>query len=304
MRRIRQSSWTPGALVAALLLIGPPSPLRDGPVPAQAVESWLPRYDLRPSAAAVSSLPRELVEVSGLAFDARGRLFAHDDDRGRIHHLDPATGAVVRTIWIGAPDLHGDFGGLAIAGPRFFLITSDGTLLVFEEPAPGYAARYRRLDTGLGGRCELEGLAYDAATDALLAPCKVTRAGALSNRLAIFSIPLRTLRADSVPRVAIRFDRLGAPALEEGFHPSSIEVHPRSGSLFLVSAQEESVIELAPDGSVIAVRPLTRGRHPQPEGLTFGPDLALWIADEGGNGRGSITRYPVRGGSVGGGIAY
>jgi uncharacterized protein YjiK len=297
VRRIRQSLRTPGALIGGLLLIGPPSPLLDGPVPAQAVEAWLPRYDLRPSARGVSRLPRELVEISGLAFDARGRLFAHDDDRGRIHQLDPATGEVVRTIWIGAPDLRGDFEGLAIAGPRFFLITSDGTLLVFEEPAAGYAARYRRVDTAMGGRCELEGLAYDAATDALLAPCKVTHDRALGDRLAIFAIPLRTLRPDPAPRVAVRFERLAAAGLEDGFHPSSIEVHPRSGSLFLVSAQEESVVELAPDGGVLAVRPLARGLHPQPEGLTFGPDLGLWIADEGGDGRGSITRYPLRGGS-------
>jgi uncharacterized protein YjiK len=297
MRRIRPSSWTPGLLFGALLLIVPASPLLDVTRPAQAVESWLPRYDLRASARVVSDLPSELVEVSGLAFDERGRLFAHDDDRGRIHHLDPATGAVVRTLWIGDPGLRGDFEGLAIAGPQFFLLTSDGALLVFREPGPGYAARYRRVDTGLGARCELEGLAYDAATDALLAPCKVTRDRALGNRLAVFSIPVRTLRPDSVPRVVVRFDRLGAAGLEEGFHPSSIEVHPRSGSLFLLSAEEQSVVELAPDGSVVAVRQLAQRLHAQPEGLAFGPDLALWIADEGQGGRGSITRYPLRGGS-------
>jgi uncharacterized protein YjiK len=255
-------------------------------------ETWLPRYDLTAAAAHSVALERSLAEVSGLAFDGRGRLFAHDDDRARIQMLDPATGAILRTIWIGAPDFYGDFEGLAIAGRRFFLMTSDGTLLDFMEPAPGYAARYRRVNTQLGRRCELEGLAYDPATDALLAPCKVPTERGLQNRLTIFTIPLATLTPDPEPRVSVGFERLAAAGLEDGFHPSSIEVHPRSGSMVLVSAQEGAMLELSPSGEVLAVRVLSRGRHPQPEGLAFGPDLSLWIADEGGEGRGSLTRYP------------
>jgi uncharacterized protein YjiK len=188
--------------------------------------------------------------------------------------------------------MRGDFEGLAIAGRRFFIMTSGGTLLDFEEPADAGTARFRRVDTGLAERCELEGLAYDQATNALLVPCKTIRDEALEDQIAIFAVPLATLRPDPRPRVVVPYARLEAAGIERGFHPSSIEVHPSSGSLFLLSAQEEAIVEIGRDGSVLASRELSQRRHPQPEGLSFGPDLALWIADEGGNGAGSLTRYP------------
>jgi uncharacterized protein YjiK len=278
------SGWSIGFPVALAVTLGRSAALGEDP--------WLPRYDLREGAARVHRLERRLGEISGLAFDERGRLFGHADERAEIHELDPATGRTLRTITIGDARMRGDFEGLAIAGRRFFIMTSGGTLLDFAEPAEGSAAPFRRVDTGLAERCELEGLAYDRATDALLVPCKNTRGRALDDQLAIFAIPLATLRPDPRPRVAVPYARLEAAGIERGFHPSSVEVHPRSGSLFLLSAQEEAVVEIGRDGGVLASRDLSRRRHPQPEGLSFGPDLALWIADEGGSGRGTLTRYP------------
>jgi uncharacterized protein YjiK len=282
--RARLAGWAFGVPIAVAATLTQPAAPADDP--------WLPRYDLRAAVARVHGLDRQLTEISGLAFDERGRLFGHGDELARIHELDPATGRILRTVRIGDAGMRGDFEGLAIAGPRFFLITAGGTLLDFQEPAGEGAARFRRVDTGLGERCELEGLAYDRATDALLVPCKTARVAALNDRLAIFAIPLATLRPDPRPRVSVPHARLEAAGVEHGFRPSSVEVHPRSGSMFVLSAQEDVILEIARDGRLLATRELSRRRHAQPEGLTFGPDLALWIADEGGNGRGSLTRYP------------
>jgi uncharacterized protein YjiK len=254
-------------------------------------EAWLPRYDLREDRAEVHRLARPLAEVSGLAFDDRGRLFAHNDELALLYELDPASGAIVRTITLGAPGTRGDFEGVAIAGRRFFMMTAGGTLLVFAEPEGNAAASIRQVDTGLNERCELEGLAYDPAKDALLVPCKAPRARTRDDRIVVFEIPLRTLRPAPQPRLSVPYSRLAAVGLGPAFHPSSIEVHPRSGSLFLLSGQHQALVEIAPDGSILAGRRLPRRLHPQPEGLTFGPDLALWIGDEGGNGRGALTRY-------------
>jgi uncharacterized protein YjiK len=255
------------------------------------VGAWLPRYDLSEGAREAHPLERPLQEISGLAFDGRGRLFAHDDELARVHQLDPATGRILRTIPIGVVGMRGDFEGIAIVGARFFLITATGGLVEFGEPEEGRRAQFRRVDTGLGALCETEGLAYDAATQSLLAPCKTTRGRALDDQIVIFAIPLATLAAPARPRFAVPWAALDNAGIKGGFHPSSIEVHPRSGSLFLASAQEEALVEIAADGRVLAARRLPARAHPQSEGIAFGPDLSLWIADEGAGGRGTLTRY-------------
>jgi uncharacterized protein YjiK len=255
-------------------------------------DPWLPRYDLAPAAAVAVALPGDLIEISGLAMDARGHLFAHQDETSVVYDIDPVARRVVKRFHVGRVGLRGDFEGIAIAGDRIFLSTSDGDLLEFRSADNGQVAPARTISTGLGRQCELEGLAFDKRTASLLLPCKTPRVSRLRNRLTVFSVPLATLRPDTQPRLSLPLSALERADLDKGFHPSSVEVHPASGSYFLLAAQEEAVLEIGTDGAVLASKSLSRRRHPQPEGITFGPDLALWIADEGPNG-GGLHRYPL-----------
>jgi uncharacterized protein YjiK len=255
-------------------------------------DAWLPRYDLRASAGRPVALPPELGEVSGLAVDGRGRLLAHQDESAVLYVVDPATGAIVRTIPIGTRQMLGDFEGIAVADNRIFLVTSGGTLLEVIESATGPATS-RQTSTGLDKVCEVEGLAYDAARAALLLPCKTTYGKQLDNRLLVYAVPLATMTLERRPRVDVTHAALKAAGVDAGFHTAAIEVHPRSGSLFLVAGPESVIVEISASGQVLAARELSRDAHPQPEGVTFGPDLQLWIADERGRRGGSLTRYPL-----------
>lgn len=257
---------------------------------ARADDAWLPRYDLRPVAGRAVSLPGVLGEVSGLAVDSQGRLLAHQDENAAVYVIDPANGSILHTIRVGPRELRGDFEGIAVAGNRIFLATSGGTLLEVTESAGG-AASARQVATGLDEVCEVEGLAYDAAGAALLLPCKTKRGKQLDGRLLVYAVSLATLTLEPRPRLDVPHSDLKAAGLEEGFHPSAIEVHPRSGSFFIVAGPESAIVEISSEGRVLAVRQLSRDAHPQPEGLTFGPGLELWIADERGRESGSLTRY-------------
>ncbi|PLX31312.1 MAG: hypothetical protein C0600_06030 [Ignavibacteria bacterium] len=61
-------------------------------------------------------LPKRLKEISGLAVDDRGRLFAHDDESGIVYQLDPMTGKIVKSFRLGRTLVTEDFEGIAIAG--------------------------------------------------------------------------------------------------------------------------------------------------------------------------------------------
>ena len=256
-------------------------------------EAWLPRYDLSEVGRRATRLPRALREISGLAVDGRDRLFAHDDESAMAHVLDPQSGAILETIHVGPRGSRGDFEGIAVAGDRFFLVTSAGTIVEFGEPPDEGVAMFRRIETGLDGECEFEGLAFDSSTRSLLLPCKTTRGRDWDDLVVIYGVPVATMVPEAEPRFAIPRDDLVAAGIDDDFHPAAIEVHPRSGSLFLLAAREEAVLEVSREGRVIAARQLSRAAHPQPEGIAFGPDLELWIADEGGSRRGTLTAYPL-----------
>ncbi len=97
-------------------------------------------------------LTRKLNEISGLAMTADGRILAHEDQRGTVYQLDPATGAVVKAFAVGSK-LRGDFEGIASADDQLFLVTSSGRLLRTREGDDGEEVDYDVFDSGVSERC-------------------------------------------------------------------------------------------------------------------------------------------------------
>lgn len=247
----------------------------------------LAAYDLRGNSARFE-MPGRLAEISGLAMTPDGRLFAHNDERATVNEIDRDTGALGKRFTVGDPVIAGDFEGIAIAGERFFLITSLGLLYEFREVGDRETAANRVSDLGLGAGCEAEGLDYDAQDDALLVACKVSAAHRAS--IVVHRVPLDPSRAALAP-IVIPMRQLTSFDLDPEFQASSVAVSP-AGTLFLASAAPEVLIEVDRSGRVVAAVDLPGRRHPQSEGLAFGPDGALFIADERNDGSsGVVTRY-------------
>lgn len=233
-------------------------------------------------------MPGRLDEISGLAATPDGRLFAHDDERATLHEIDRETGALGKRFSLGDPPIEADFEGLAIAGDRFFLITSTGLLFEFREAHDRETTPHRVTDTGLGGICEAEGLDYDPRGDELLVACKVSTPDRGS--IVVRRLPLDPARAPLAPIEAAR-SQLAAFEVDSGFQASSIAVSP-SGTLVMVSANPETLLEIDRSGRVLAAVDLPGRRHPQSEGLAFGPDGSLYVSDEQNDGPAAmVTRY-------------
>ena len=286
-------SWTAGPGPPASHA-GPAATSEPGPhgVVQAAPDEWgLAAYDLDRDAARQVDLPGRLREVSGLAVTPDGRLFAHDDERARVYQLDPTDGEVLKRVDVGSGGITGDFEGLAIVGPRFFLVESDGTLFEFREGEDREDVAFERTPTGVRHRCEVEGLAYDAASEALLMVCKTTRGRDLRDHLVIFAVPLDDLRAEEEPRYRIPYRSLSDVDARGTLHPSGLEVHPESGRIFVVAAREEGMVEISREGRFVGAAELPGRRHRQPEGITF-LDAELLLADEAAGDRATLTAYP------------
>jgi len=259
---------------------------------AQAAASGgvLAAFDLRGRAARQVTLPHALREISGLAVTDDGRVLAHDDERGVIYELDYRRGAIVKAFSLGAPPIHGDFEGIAVAGPRIFLMTSTGLLYETREGRDGASVPYVRYDTGLGALCELEGLAYEPADRTLVIPCKRPHTRALVGMVTLFRWSVEQ-RRPAASRVSIGLAAIVSGTGTRGFAPSAVERDPRSGHYVVVAGPERAVAEVTRDGALVAARLLPRGLHRQPEGITFVGDSVVLISDEGGDRRGTLTWY-------------
>lgn len=249
-------------------------------------------------------LPDVLEEVSGLAWASSGDLLAHDDERAVVYRLDPESGEVIGRFWPGGFPLRGDFEGIATRDGRVYLADSDGTLVVFDEEGEGERRPHAVVRTGLGTACEIEGLAYDSEHDALLLPCKTARSIDEEGQVVIFAYGLTPDEAlpHGPERISehLRIDRdaIDDLGLEEDLRVSAIDVHPVTGHLFLLAGPESILIEVDRSGTPVSGVDFRSRDHRQPEGLAIGRDGTLFIADEGGDRRARLTRYPP--GSPGG----
>ena len=251
----------------------------------------LEAFDFRDSAAVQVLLPHRLREISGLAVSADGRLFAHGDETGVISELNPLTGVIERRFSLGKPAIRDDFEGIAIAGDRFFLITSTGRLYEAREGAHGDGVPFTAVDTGFGALCEIEGLAYEPLDRVLLIGCKQELAARRRGRVTIFRWSLERAAPAIPASITIDLPSASGSTESKNTRVSSIEVDPRTGHYVVIAGPHWQLIELTREGHFVAARKLSRPLHAQPEGLTFLGDSLLLVGGEGGKGRARLTLY-------------
>lgn len=231
----------------------------------------------------LADMPDILEEISGL--DLKGdELIAIQDEDGIIFRIDRHSGKVLQQIdfW-----KEGDYEGVEFVGDAIWVTKSNGNL--YEVTNAGTDAQeVTEHKTWLKGENDVEGLCYDEANHRLLLACKDDPKGNgldKENRY-IFAYDLETHELLEDPVVTI-------PRLE-GFAPSALAIHPRSGELYLTSSQGKQLLVTAPDGRVKMLMKLDKDLFPQPEGLTFAPDGTLYISTEAGRGLpGRIYRLPL-----------
>ncbi|GAB3815929.1 hypothetical protein GCM10028895_10610 [Pontibacter rugosus] len=74
--------------------------------------------------------------------------------------------------------------------------------------------------------------------------------------------------------------------------PSSLEVHPQTGELYLLDAANQRMMVLGDDGNIKRSVILDKELMRQPEGLAFGENGEVYIASEGSKkGNGVILKY-------------
>lgn len=236
-------------------------------------------------------MPPQLKEISGLALTARGTVFAHDDNVGRVYEIDPKTGIVLKGFSL-AGNQKEDFEAIAVVGSDIYLMSSNGKLFRFKEGADGQQVSFQVFNTGLKKDCEFESLAYEADSSRLLMACKRILDKNAHQDLVIYSLPLPLNRATMrMMRFSLE-DVVGANKWKN-FRPSDMTIDPITHNYVVIASHEKGLVVLTPDGSVVRSEPLP-GDHQQPEGVAITRDSLLLVSDEANVRPAMITAYRWR----------
>jgi uncharacterized protein YjiK len=238
-------------------------------------------YDFSDKTIQVFDLPRNLSEASGLTFTANGRLFAHNDEAGMIFEVDPKSGKELGRFYLGRPMLRGDFEGIAAKQDTLFLTNSSGTIFRFQTGGNDQTVKYDMFKTALHAKNDVEGLAYDPATNCLLMACKGDAGTGRSDQKAIYAFSLKTYKLEPKPRFLISLVDVLAQTQRKEFNPSGLERHPVTGNLFVLANNGLAIIELDTQGKILGISTLPKSIHKQPEGLAIAIDGTIFIANEG-----------------------
>jgi uncharacterized protein YjiK len=238
-------------------------------------------------------MPNTLREISGLALTARGTVFTHDDNVGRVSEIDPRTGILLKSFSLAGLE-KGDFEAITIAGQDIYLMASNGKIYKFREAADGEQVPFQIYDTGLGKECEFESMTYEPDSSRLLMACKRILDKNQGKELRIYMLPLPLRNPPVVSNtMAIPIDEVRQKNKWKNFRPSDMNIDPFTGNYVIVASREKAYVVVTPEGDVVKSLPLP-GDHRQAEGIAITRDSLMLVSDEANVTPPKITVYRWR----------
>ncbi len=252
-------------------------------------------------------LPKELVEISGLAYLKNDQLLTIQDERAEAFVYDLEDEKIKKKLDFGKD---GDYEGIAFDGQDLYVVKTNGKIYTVENAWDKDKRDRYSVQTKLSHKNNPEGLAVVPGKPELLVACKGKAGDApehvMQRAIYSYDISSRTLHAE--PKYIIDLEVLNkkiieqypqsvlqnmasARGLEEIFRPSGIAVHPITKDVYIISTAGKLLVVLGQGGNIKMVKKLNRDVFKQPEGICFEPDGDLYISNEGRSGKGNILFF-------------
>ena len=259
-----------------------------------------------PDAAIV--LPDILHEISGITFLDSNTLVCVQDENGILFFYDIAKKGVISQKDFSGK---GDYEGIARVEDTIYVLRSDGFLFEIADFKSDNQT-ITSYDTDIPSK-DNEGLCFDREQNRLLIACKEkTGKGDLKkdNRY-IFGFDLSSKKLTGEPVFTFDVDGLKEFAKANNielplknakkglavepdlkFHASGIAIHPLTGRIYLLSADDRLLFIFDKSGIVEQIIRLNPALFLQPEGITFLENGDMLISTEGaGRGPAGLIRY-------------
>ncbi|MDX1408865.1 MAG: SdiA-regulated domain-containing protein, partial [Saprospiraceae bacterium] len=250
----------------------------------------------------IIALDNALREISGLAY-FNERLYALQDEDGRVYQIDPQTGKVLRDdkFW-----KDGDFEGIEVTDALGIAMKSNGHLYAFDLYDPD-DDRTVKIDIELSRDMNFEGLGFDRQSGQILLAAK-RRPEVIQKEIYAVDASFKSMqyRQMTILDQTVLFDRhMGGKkkglarlrknlaAATYSFNPSGIAVHPLTGDRFIISSPVPQLLVMSESWEVRDVIFLDQILFRQPEAICFDPAGNLYIGNEGGGAKGNILKFEL-----------
>lgn len=240
-------------------------------------------------------LPNELIEVSGLTDISDSKIACVQDEKGTIFTYDFLTKKVAEEIPFAA---NSDYEGLTRVGDVLYSLSSEGTL--YETKSIWKNPETKTYNLNLPS-VDNEGLCYDEKNKRLLiAPkSKLGKGPEFKDAGAIFVFDLKKKKLQDEPLFYFSVSEIYDFATNKGietdpilkkngqvnknqaFRPSSVAVHPETGDVYVISAEDFGMVIFSQSGEIKDYFAFDRTIFSKAEGITFLEDGSMVITNEG-----------------------
>jgi hypothetical protein len=258
--------------------------------PAQKTEfTSPPGYNLRKPE--VIKLPRSLNEISGIHYNASDHsVFAIEDDLGLLFKIPLKQDPEIEQ-WKYAKK--GDYEEVVLTDNRFYVLISHGAIVTFPFEFPIQETRTIELVSGSKRDNEFEILYKDLNSDRLIMICKSCKNDG-HRKVSAYAFDIKNQSFEKSPVMTLDVteieNKLGRKTGR--FKPSSANVHPLTGDVFIISSINKLLVITDRLLNVKEVHELDPVLFKQPEGLCFTPGGDLIISNEASfKGRANILYY-------------
>jgi uncharacterized protein YjiK len=253
----------------------------------------------------IQTLPSELYEISGLTDVSDSKIACVQDEKGIIYTYDIVSKKITGEIPFASDD---DYEGLTRVDDALYTLVSDGTL--YEIKSAWKKPQTKTYELNLPSP-DNEGLCYDEKNNRLLiAPkSKIGKGPEFKDSRAIFVFDLHKKKLADEPLFYFSIEEIYAKAAEKGiesdpvykkngqtktqhnFRPSSIAVHPKTGDIYVISADDFALVIFSETGTVKDYFVLDKELFAKPEGITFLPNGTMIITNEGVDGNATLLVF-------------
>lgn len=230
-------------------------------------------------------LPDELDEVSGMAFLGENKIACIQDEDGIIFIYDLAASRIEKEVEFGDS---GDYEGIAVKGSTAYVLRSDGTIYEVQDFLTAEDPKVREIETRFSTKNNMEGLFFDKRSNGLLLAVKGKDPDSKSYK-GIYLYDLEKDRLREAPAYKLTFeeavfDDIRKKNVQNTFYPSEVARNPVTGEILLLDGRRPQLLILDDTGRAKVLHVLNKKDFPQPEGITFSKDGAMYISSEGNPG--------------------
>ena len=224
----------------------------------------------------IINLPKNVSQISGIAYSNDNSVYAVDDDHGNIYKIPLTPKPAVESWNFGKPD---DYEDLVLQDNIFYILSSKGAITRF--PASFPVKDVQTFALPLKGKNEFEILYSDPSSQSLLMVCKDCKEDQ-KDETSAFRFILDKHTFENEPAYMLQksaIEKKAGHAISR-FKPSAAAVHPVTGEVYIVSSINKIIVVLDESKKVAAVYPLPAKLFKQPEGIAFSPAGDMIISNE------------------------